>query len=205
MYNVLNMLLWDNSTRIKRFPKKNFIHHIREEKKGTVPSSVKAHHNRTATMAAVNFPKSQKTLKLKVQSHSRNETIQPLPALPTRDFSARRSSQLVKPALYTRLVPIDKDKLCIDKYRVSRGSVPVTWNEKCITIKKVSINMSPKGKVAPSLMIDTSIPEPVKIPRKTNKYKEDKHIRLSYESFTSNDSCETLYNFYKHTMSPKIV
>lgn len=199
------MLLWDNSTRIKRFPKKNFIHHMKEEKKGIVPSSVKAHHNRIASIAAVNLPKSQKTLKLKVQSHSRNETIQPLPALLSKDFLPRRSSQLVKPALYKRLVPIDNDKPCIDKYRISRGSVPVTWNEKCITIKKVSINMSPKGKVAPSLIIDTSIPEPVTIPKKVYKYKEDKHIKLSYESFTSNDSCDTLYSFYKHTMSPKII
>lgn len=199
------MLLWDNSTRIKRFPKKNFIHHIREDKKGTVPSSVKAHHNRTASMAAVNLPKSQKTLKFKVQSHSRNETIQPLPALLSKDFSPRRGSQLVKPALYKRLVPIDKDKPCIDKYRVSRGSVPVTWNEKCITIKKVSINMSPKSKPAPSILIDASIPEPITIPKKIYKYKEDKHIKISYESLPSNESCETLYSFYMHTMSPKII
>ena len=207
MYNVLNMLDWDKSPRIKRFPRKNFMHLIKEDKKGTVPQSVKVHQHRTTKLASVNLPRTDQILNLSLLSKSRNDSMQPLPALLSKDFSPRRNTRYTKPTMYKHLVPLEKDKqsLSIEKYRVSRGSVAVTWNEKCMTIKKASISMSPKVKeTTPSLTLDKPFNVEVVKKKRSYEYKNDRRSVLSLESLQSSESCDTLYNFYKYTMSPKI-
>ena len=200
------MLEWDNKLRIKRFPPKSFIHSVNQDKKGTIPQSVKFHQNRTTMLASVCRPRSNKTLNLKIHSKSVNEPNQPLPVLMSKDFTPLRTSRYSKPAIYKRLVPIVKKRhSSINRHRTSRGSVPVTWNEKCMTIKKASIYNTPQVKQTPhSMTLDQSLNQKYVHKKTSYEYRTDRVSIFSLDSFPSSESFESLYNLYNYTMPPKI-